>query len=132
MAGEQLDIVDAVRNAEREGLILLAARTCHQVNKAICEADGDHSQVDWDDAPEDIQQSAIKGVRFKLANPDAGPTAQHDAWMRSKIEDGWVYGPKKDAIKKEHPCIVPHYQLPPMQQLKDTAFQAVVKGVLGV
>jgi hypothetical protein len=38
--------------------------------------------------------TAIKGVEFKLDNPD-GHDAQHNAWMADKIADGWVYGEEK-------------------------------------
>ena len=31
---------------------LTVARVCHQANKALCDAYGDMSQPDWDDAPE--------------------------------------------------------------------------------
>jgi hypothetical protein len=40
------------------------------------------------------RDSAIKGVEFKLDNPDAGHDAQHNAWMADKIA-GWVYGEEK-------------------------------------
>ena len=34
------------------------AKICHQVNKAICELQGDLSQVDWDKTSNEIKQSA--------------------------------------------------------------------------
>jgi hypothetical protein len=37
------------------------------------------------------RDSAIKGVEFKLDNPDAGHDAQHNALMVDKIADGWVW-----------------------------------------
>jgi len=33
------------------------ARMCHQINKSYCEAIGDYSQVDWENAPEWQKQS---------------------------------------------------------------------------
>jgi hypothetical protein len=50
-------------------------------------------QKDWDEAQQWQRDSAIKGVEFKLDNPDAG--TQHNAWMADKIADGWVYGEEK-------------------------------------
>lgn len=35
----------------------------------------------------------------------------HMAWARSKIDDGWRYGPTKDAKRKRHPDLVPYGQL---------------------
>jgi hypothetical protein len=105
------------------------ARICHQANKAWCEADGDLSQVDWEDAEEWQRESAIRGVRFALAHPDAPDSAQHDAWMADKLKDGWRHGDVKDATAKTHPCIVPFEDLPPHQQTKDRLFRAVVRAL---
>lgn len=99
---------------------------CHQVNKAWCKITGDDSQVDWDLAPEWQKQSATEGVLFRLANPNAKEDAQHNAWMASKIADGWIYGEVKDAEKKTHPCIVPFNELPWEQQMKDKLFCIIV------
>jgi len=102
------------------------ARICHELNRKICVLDGDFTQKTWGDAEQWQRDSAIKGVDFRVANPDAPESAQHDAWMADKISDGWVYGAVKDAVAKTHPCLVPFEQLPPMQRLKDAVFCAVV------
>ncbi len=106
------------------------ARTCHQANKALCEAFGDTSQVGWAEAPEWQRQSAIKGVEFCKANPDAPPSANHDSWLDEKRRTGWRYGEVKNADAKTHPCFVPYDQLPPDQKAKDYVFKAIV-GALG-
>ena len=110
--------------------ILLAAIACHEVNRTFCENTFDHSQKCWDDAPEWQKESAIKGVEFVRDNPDAPPSANHDSWLEEKRNTGWVYGPVKDAEKKEHPCMVPYDQLPPIQRAKDTLFRAVAQAIL--
>ena len=46
--------------------------------------------------------------------------------MKQKLDDGWKYGPVKDAEKKEHPCLVPFEQLPKEQQAKDYLFRGAV------
>lgn len=102
------------------------ARVCHAANKALCEELGDTSQVPWDEAPEWQRESAVVGVTFNLANPDAPASASHDSWLKQKRDDGWKFGPVKDAEKKEHPCFVPYEELPPEQQAKDHLFKAVV------
>lgn len=102
------------------------AIVCHQANKAWCEINGDTSQKDWFDAEPWQKESAIKGVEFRLANPDAGNDAQHNAWLEDKIKNGWKYGPIKDADKKEHPCIVPFNELPEFQKKKDALFCTIV------
>lgn len=56
---------------QEEALNTSIAKICHQANKAWCEVTGDNSQKDWDEAEEWQRESAIKGVAFKIANPDA-------------------------------------------------------------
>jgi len=107
------------------------ARLCHEVNKAYCESLGDHSQAPWDEAPENIKQSIIDGVRYHLGNEDSEPSDSHDNWLVYKRIDGWVYGEVKDAEKKEHPCMVAFQELPIDQQAKDYIFHAIVKTLGG-
>lgn len=111
------------------GTIENIARVCHQANKAWCEANGDDTQKDWDDAEEWQRDSAIKGVQFAIDNPNAPDSAQHDAWSADKLADGWGYGEVKDAKAKTHPCLVPFDQLPHHQQAKDKLFKAIVRAL---
>lgn len=105
------------------------AFVCHQANKAFCEQFGDLSQRDWAEAEQWQRDSAIKGVEFTLANPDAPASANHGSWLAEKEATGWKYGPVKDADKKEHPCFVPYDDLPPEQQAKDHLFKGIVSGL---
>lgn len=102
------------------------AAMCHQVNKLWCELNGDDSQKDWGEAEQWQRDSAIKGVEFRLANPQTGEDAQHNAWMEDKIKDGWVYGEEKNAELKTHPCITAFENLPEFQQKKDKLFCVIV------
>ena len=101
------------------------ARVCHEVNRAYCQALGDNSQPEWKDAPQWQRESARMGVDLHTMG-DFGPEASHISWMKNKLDEGWKYGPVKDADLKEHPCIVPFGQLPREQQAKDFIFRAVV------
>lgn len=103
------------------------ARVCHAANREYCASIGDDSQKAWPEAEQWQRDSAIKGVRYALANQDAPAAAQHDAWLRDKEADGWKYGPVKDADKKEHPCFVSYSELPQEQRIKDHLFKAVVR-----
>jgi hypothetical protein len=102
------------------------ARICHEVNRAYCEALGDDTQPKWEDAPTWQKESAIAGVNFHIRNWDAGPEASHESWMKQKEADGWKYGPAKNPLTKEHPCIKPFNMLPVEQQAKDYLFRGVV------
>lgn len=102
------------------------AQVAHELNKAYCESIGDTSQPSWDEAPDWQKESAIKGVEFHMANPEASPSASHDSWLQQKEADGWKYGEVKDAEKKEHPCYVPYEQLPTEQKAKDFIFRQTI------
>lgn len=102
------------------------AELAHETNRVYCRMLGDDSQFSWEDAPEWQRQSSISGVKFRLENPDASPSCQHEAWLKDKTEDGWKYGPVKDPEKKEHPCCVLYDELPLEQRIKDALFASIV------
>jgi hypothetical protein len=106
------------------------AKACHEANRAYCLAIGDNSQPTWEDAPDWQRNSAIAGVQFIKANPDAGPAASHESWLEQKRADGWKFGPVKDPEAKEHPCFVPYDELPTEQRAKDYIFGAIVRSFL--
>lgn len=110
--------------------IIDIAEVCHETNKAYCSALGDTSQEPWNDAPNWQRESAIKGVRFIIDNPDAKPSASHDSWLEEKRADGWQWGVVKDPDNKLHPCFVPYDELPADQKAKDYIFGAVVRTML--
>lgn len=101
------------------------AKVCHEVNRAYCQALGDHSQPAWEDAPDWQKSSAILGVNLHL-HGNVGPEATHESWMAQKLADGWIHGDKKDPEAKTHPCIVPFFLLSVEQKAKDFIFRAVV------
>lgn len=103
------------------------ARVCHEANRAYCAGTlNDQTQVPWEICEEWQHTSAVAGVAFCRANPDAPPSANHDSWLAHKEADGWKYGEVKDAVAKTHPCCVPYEQLPKEQQVKDALFKAIV------
>lgn len=105
------------------------ARIAHEVNRGLCQALGDDSQVPWEEAPEWQTKSAIHGVELHR-DEDVGPGDSHRSWMQEKVDAGWVCGEVKDEAAKTHPCLVPFDQLPPEQQLKDHLFVAVASVLL--
>lgn len=36
----------------------------------------------------------------------------HEVWAKSRIEQGWTYGEKRDDVKKQTPCMIPYAELP--------------------
>lgn len=106
------------------------ARVCHEANRALCLINGDDSQLPWNQAEAWQRDSAVKGVEFARSNPDAPPSAQHDAWYADKIAGGWAHGEVMDATAKTHPCLVAFDAIPPHQQAKDHLFKAIAKSLL--
>ena len=113
-----------------EDQIEAIAMVCHDANRTYCQTLGDNSQVVWSKASVWQRKSAIDGVKFVLANPNASSEMVHESWMAVKIKDGWTLGPIKDGAKKTHPCLVPYEQLPLDQRKKDQLFRAIVKSLV--
>lgn len=105
----------------------LAATAAHNANKVLCEAMGDFSQVDFNDAPEWQRESSLNGVLKVWEDPTMTPERIHEEWVKDKLAAGWVYGEVKNAEKKTHPCLVPYNQLPETQRRKDDLFLAIAK-----
>lgn len=112
--------------------IVTIAAICHAANAELCRQYGDASQPDWRAAPLWQQQSAVNGVRKIAAGEVTAPQQSHLSWSAEKLDDGWVYGPVKDAEKKTHPCLVPFEELPLDQQAKDHLFFSIATGLLGL
>ena len=45
----------------------------------------------------------------------------HEVWAAGRIADGWKYGPIRDDIKKEHPCLIPYEELTDEEKKYDLA-----------
>lgn len=101
-------------------------RLAHEMLRAWCELNGDHSLPAWEDAPAWQRDSTMDTVRFFADHPTAADSAMHDEWLDQKRRTGWVFGPVKDAELKQHPCIVPFDQLPAEQQFKDRLLRMVI------
>nr|AHW99829.1 ryanodine receptor [Sogatella furcifera] len=56
----------------------------------------------------------IESIRDKLAENI------HEMWAMNKIEAGWIFGEKRDDIRKVHPCLIQFDQLPPAEKRYDS------------
>ena len=43
----------------------------------------------------------------------------HEVWSKTRIEQGWTYGEKRDDVLKQHPCLVPYEELPEEEKVYD-------------
>lgn len=129
VAEASMTLAAAASGRSNEALVLAIARVTHEVNADYCRSLGDFSQTSWETAPQWQKDSAMLGVRMHLANPTATPADSHASWMAQKEKDGWVYGPVKDAEKKEHPCMVAYDELPQEQRSKDYIFRGIIHAI---
>jgi hypothetical protein len=111
-------------------VVEVIAELCHEMNRTYCLSMGDTSQPRWAEAPAWQKESARLGVSMVIDNPDTTPEDSHKSWMKQKKADGWRFGPSKDPMRKEHPCMVSYAKLPKSQQIKDLIFITTVKTML--
>ncbi len=45
----------------------------------------------------------------------------HEVWARSRMAEGWTYGPERDDAARHHPCLVPYDELPESEKEYDRA-----------
>lgn len=103
------------------------AELCYEVNRAICEAEGDPlERGSWATADSELKSSVRKGVVNQLSTPVNSSEESHSRWVESKNVEGWVYGEELDREKKTHPNMVPYSELPFSQRVKDHVFLAIV------
>lgn len=112
--------------------VLEIAQVAHEINRAYCAALGDNSQKSWAEAEAWQRDASIVQTQLHIGQPTAGASASHDAWMKQKLDDGWVHGAVKDGVAKTHPDIVPFEQLPVTSQAKDAIFRAVVLNLAAI
>ncbi len=43
----------------------------------------------------------------------------HDVWAAQRIKEGWSYGPNRDDVAKNNPCLVPYPDLPESEKEYD-------------
>lgn len=43
----------------------------------------------------------------------------HEVWAKTRIEQGWTFGPQRDDANKKHPCLIPYEQLPEEEKVYD-------------
>lgn len=118
------------RVISREEIIEACARAAHESNLIYCLALGDSSQKHWEETPEDIKATTKNNVEAVLGG--ATPEQLHQLWCAAKYKDGWKFGPKKDAVKKTHPCLTAYSNLPIADRRKDALYRSTVTAMAEV
>lgn len=106
------------------------AKVVYQANKTFCETNFDFSHMDWNDAPDGVKCSYVRGVVEVINNPNITPEELHEAWKKEKTGQGWVLGENKNPDKKTHPCLTNYRDIPEFEKRKDNLFIAIVKELI--
>lgn len=109
-----------------EAAMARIAEVMHEAMRAWQKANGQAPSPPWSRAPKWMKESSAASVSWRIANPSAPSSAQHDQWLEQKKADGWKFGKTKDAKKKTHPMMIPYAQLPEFEKRKDALVNAVV------
>lgn len=102
------------------------ARVMHEAVRAWQKASAQMTAPPWGQAPKWMKSSSIEAVKWRLTNPNAEISAQHDRWVAEKKADGWKHGRTKNGVKKTHPLLVPYGELPEVERRKDALVNAVI------
>ena len=111
--------------------IEICARVAHEAMRAYKIGLGEDVLPVWDKLSDDLRASTIAGVAYRLKNPNAPLSAQHDQWMAERMAAGWRKGKVKDAKLKTHPSLIPYEKLQETERRKDALIAQVVEAICG-
>jgi class 3 adenylate cyclase len=75
------------------------------------------SNLNYNPKPLDTSQFKLSDDVLRLTELLAENT--HDVWARERMSQGWVFGPKRDDEKRQHPCLIPYRDLPEEEKQYD-------------
>jgi hypothetical protein len=114
----------ARRNADAS--VMKIAQVMHEAVRAWQKANGQNAAPPWSRAPQWMKQASKEAVLWRMANPKAPSSAQHEQWLAEKRAAGWKYGRAKSGAKKTHPLLVPYADLPEVERRKDAMVGALI------
>jgi hypothetical protein len=112
--------------SSNDAAIWKIAQVMHEAVRAWQKANGQPAAPPWSRAPQWMREASREAVLWRLNNPKAPASAQHDQWLAKKKADGWKYGRVKSGVKKTHPMIVPYGELPEAERRKDAMVGALI------
>ncbi len=67
--------------------------------------------------PPDLNGISLPDILSELTEDIA--ESLHDVWARSRLDEGWVWGNKRDDTLRTTPCLVPYVDLPENEKTYD-------------
>lgn len=69
--------------------------------------------------PKPIDTSRVQLSDAILALTERLAENAHNIWAVRRLAEGWRYGPARDDVRKETPCLVPYADLPDSEKQYD-------------
>jgi hypothetical protein len=107
------------------------AAVAHEANRVFTNVFCDYAAFSpkWEDCTEEVKNSAINGIEYILENMPTSSRDSHENWVKFKKENGWKFGKRFNAEKKEHPNLVGYGDLSTEEKVKDYLFKSIVLGL---
>lgn len=102
------------------------AHVVHEAVRAWKAATGQVPLPSWDEAEDWMRVSTIKAVAFRLANPSAPASAEHERWLSEKRASGWRFGVERDEAARTNPNMLAYEELSKHERAKDALIINVV------
>lgn len=67
------------------------------------------NQNNYTPAPVDTTNVQLPEELMTLA--EAISKNVHEVWAQNRMNEGWTYGPARDDVKRQTPCLVPYEEL---------------------
>ena len=118
----------AVRKTD--AAVLKIAQVMHEAVRAWQTANGQKAAPAWSRAPKWMKKASREAVLWRIENPRAASSVQHEQWLAQKRAEGWKYGRTKNGVRKTHPLLVPYADLPEVERRKDAMVGALIDSLI--
>jgi hypothetical protein len=110
--------------------VMKIAQVMHEAVRAWQKANGQQAAPPWSRAPKWMKEASREAVLWRMENPRAASSAQHDQWLAQKRAEGWKHGRTKSGARKTHPLLVPYAELPEIERRKDAMVGALIDSLI--
>jgi hypothetical protein len=110
--------------------VMKIAQVMHEAVRAWQKANGQAAAPPWSRAPKWMKDASREAVLWRMENPKAASSAQHEQWLAEKRTAGWKYGKTKNGARKTHPLLVPYADLPEVERRKDAMVGALIDSLI--
>jgi hypothetical protein len=117
-------------SGKTDASVMKIAQVMHEAVRAWQKANGQAPAPPWSRAPKWMKDASREAVMWRMKNPKAPSSVQHEQWLAEKRAAGWKYGKTKSGVKKTHPLLVPYADLPEVERRKDAMVGALIDSLI--